>query len=67
MEGKVFEGEIEKLIDQGSARFSYRNIDFSTNYGQSEVTECASKLGANTFEADGETLMVLWRAAANKV
>lgn len=67
VEGKVFEGEIEKLIDQGSARFSYRNIDISTNYDQSEVRECASKLGAKTFKADGETLTVLWRAAANRV
>lgn len=67
MEHKVIEGEIEELIGQGSARFIYRNIDISANYGQSEVRECASKLGANTFKADGERLLVLWRAATNRV
>lgn len=51
VEGKVFEREeIEELIGQGNARFINMNIDSPPNYDQSEVRECASEPGANTFK-----------------
>lgn len=51
MEGKVTEGkETGKLIGQSNARFIYMSNDIPTNYDQSEVRECASEPGKNTFK-----------------